>query len=280
MPTIANMGGFGTGGSADMGGFGGGGVVVAPSSPVQVPMGVLQLPALPQGHFPLLAGTKFPRRAWDPNLYAQTVLAEFGASGWMETITIDPPPSDIGAIGEDVAELLRKAELRNARAPEILAQANDASAYWADMLMATSASRPATWDLITACATVGQLVAMHFKLMFSRPRPVQIYPALMPPILTPAHPSYPNAHALQSWIITKALVTVVPALTVQLELLAQRIAENREVAGLHYPSDTRASFALAPQVVDLLAKGRLFSEIIRLAKAEWDGVSEVPFPTA
>ena len=118
-----------------MGGFGGGGVVVAPSSPVQVPMGVLQLPALPQGHFPLLAGTKFPRRAWDPNLYAQTVLAEFGASGWMETITIDPPPSDIGAIGEDVAELLRKAELRNARAPEILAQANDASAYWADMLM-------------------------------------------------------------------------------------------------------------------------------------------------
>ncbi|GAC1343448.1 MAG: hypothetical protein NVSMB18_19280 [Acetobacteraceae bacterium] len=270
-----DMGGFG--GGADMGGFGGGGVVIVGGT-VQVPMGVITPPALPSAHFPLLHGVTFPRRAWDPSLYAQAVLAEFAASGWMEVVTIEPPPVSDAEIAGEIDFLLNQAQKRASRAPEILAQAQDASNYWRDMLMINAASRPATWDLITAAATVGHMVAMHFKLKFRRPRPVQFYPALMPPILTPPHPSYPNAHALEAALITACVELVVPAMREPLDQLAKRVAENHEIAGLHFRTDTNASFALAPQLRDQLLRGPLFGEILAQARAEWTDVTAIPFP--
>jgi acid phosphatase (class A) len=169
--------------------------------------------------------------------------------------------------------------LRTERLAEILAQAQDLGLYWADLLMANPGSRPATCDLISVALTIGQMVGMHFKRQFKRPRPVQVYPALMPPILTPPHPSYPNNHALQSRLVARFVGLAVPALQDPLDVLAERIGFNREVAGVHYPSDRVASKAIADQLAPLVEKGDLFNGILQEAKKEWAGVTAWPMPS-
>ena len=51
--------------------------------------------------------------------------------------------------------------------------------------------------------------------------------------------------------------------------MAQRIARNREVLGLHYPSDTVAGKALAEFTFPLLMACDQVSRILDAAKAEW-----------
>lgn len=246
---------------------------------ITVPLDLSDRKEFPWTSSPLILGTQFPRRAWDPNLYAQAVLAEFAASGWMNKVHLEPPPKDEAAV---VAEVKTLRELgfkwRARRMNEIIAQAVDLSVYWSAMLMATPSSRPATWDLIACSIAIGQMVGMHFKLKFQRPRPAQLCPALMPPILTPPHPSYPNNHALQSHLIANVISIAAPALASVADTLAYRIGVNREIAGVHFPSDRAAGKSLAAQLTPLVREGPLFSDILQAASEEWTGISSVPIP--
>jgi hypothetical protein len=55
-------------------------------------------------------------------------------------------------------------------------------------------------------------------------------------------------------------------------VLADRIARNREIAGLHYPSDTAAGIVLANQILPLLsgmAATSAYQTAIANAVTEW-----------
>jgi hypothetical protein len=54
-----------------------------------------------------------------------------------------------------------------------------------------------------------------------------------------------------------------------LQTLSHRIARNREIAGLHYPSDSHAGRELARQTFAILQKGPLFQKLLVDATAEW-----------
>jgi hypothetical protein len=252
-----------------------------------IPIGVLDVPNPPPVHFPLVLAKEFPRRGWDPNLYAQAVLAEFSTSDWASKLYVDPPPSASVELAAEIEALcahdkpfpVGHPSLRAQRSGEILAQAQDLTPYFANMLATAPGSHPATWDLLSVAMTIGQMVGMHFKLKFRRPRPAQIYPALMPPVLTPPHPSYPNNHALQSLLVAHFVGLAAPALREPLEALADRIGYNREIAGVHFPTDRVASRKIADQLVPLVEKGELFSKILEEAKEEWKGVMFAPFPS-
>jgi hypothetical protein len=58
--------------------------------------------------------------------------------------------------------------------------------------------------------------------------------------------------------------------------MAHRIGENREVAGVHFPSDTEASKHLAKSVMKLLKKTPRFSEILYRAQEELSGIHSAP----
>jgi hypothetical protein len=103
------------------------------------------------------------------------------------------------------------------------------------------------------------ICSMRFKHAFSCPRPVAYSPNLQPIVPTPEHGSLPSGHSGEAY----AVAQIIPALMrdailletkpdkvtleanadevgKQLRSQALRIAENRVVAGVHFPVDSVA----------------------------------------
>ena len=151
---------------------------------------------------------------------------------------------------------------------EILDQNARLRGYFAEVLMLSAWSSPDTLKIIEMAIRVGQMVAVHFKLVFNRARPQQVCPALVPLINSPSHASFPSAHSLESHMIALALAEVRPGSGRVLTALADRIGRNREVAGVHYPSDTLAGRQIAGEAFKLLKECPIFQKIAETAADE------------
>jgi hypothetical protein len=224
------------------------------------------------------ASLSFPDLACDASLFGVTVLAEFvqpakvGGQDWSVVTQIAPPPAGAAVTGsmEELDELARLAEYRPEVMSEALAQMTDMVGYWAGLLMFSPFSHPWTFRLARTAIVVGEFVAMHYKRTFQRPRPSQLSPALMPPIAVPGHASYPSGHATQAYLVSLMLAgtagtPVMPAVVSNLltptttapsdsllNRLAERVARNREVLGVHYRSDSVAGQDLANKTFTVL----------------------------
>lgn len=156
----------------------------------------------------------------------------------------DTPITDFSEEIKDLFEL-RTNELFDDYLPEIGDQAGSFSHYFYHILNINPRSQPNCARLIALCMQLAGTVGLRYKLLYMRPRPSQICPALVPIIPVPAHPAYPSNHATQSALTTEMLKAVLrhdqnSGLCLTLETLGDRIAENRERAGLHYKSDSDA----------------------------------------
>ena len=122
---------------------------------------------------------------------------------------------------------------------------------------------------------VAGIVGLHFKARFNRPRPVQLYPGLLPFLPTPAHASYPSNHATQAFTVAALLAQALDrensGLKHYVDALAERIAVNREVAGLHYRSDTLAGQHIAGALAAQLATVPQVAAIRDAAREELAG---------
>ena len=68
-----------------------------------------------------------------------------------------------------------------------------------------------------------------------------------------------------------------PALAAPLMALADRVGQNREIAGVHFPSDRHASERIAAALFPVLAAGREFRTVLAGAETELAGL--VTYPT-
>jgi membrane-associated phospholipid phosphatase len=182
---------------------------------------------------------------------------------------------------------------------EALAQRGNLGAYWAGLLMYNKNSHPTTYRLTQIALHVGQFQAMHYKYnpgvppnsppntpqLSPRPRPSQLSPSLMPPIEVPGHAAYPSGHATESYLLAGMLGVIVPSAatpttpatattpadldSTPLRRLAERVARNREVLGLHYPSDSKAGKYLGDQTLPLLLRCPSVISLVPIAQAEW-----------
>jgi membrane-associated phospholipid phosphatase len=124
-----------------------------------------------------------------------------------------------------------------------------------------------------------QFAAMYYKNMFQRPRPSQLWPELMPPIEVPGHASFPSGHATEAAVVALCLndiakdgASVVPSADGDQGIttrLAQRIARNREVLGIHYPSDSEAGMFLASTVFEEFMDCATVKRLRTAAIKEW-----------
>lgn len=227
------------------------------------------------GAWPNTQTTRFPRRAWAPHYYSIAVLGEFvqaelttPALRW-DSISLPAVPigPDLKAEFDELAALI---EYRPGVLSEAMAQCHNMLDYWRGILPFNQASHPWTFDLAQIALRVAEFQAMHYKRLFHRPRPSQLSTVLMPPLDPPPHASYPSASSTESHLLSLCLAQVMPsAAKAPLQRLAGRVARNREVLGLHYPSDAAAGKLLAEQSFLLLMTCPTVVEVRTHAINEW-----------
>jgi hypothetical protein len=210
-------------------------------------------------------------------------------------------------VADEIKELYELIDYRPAVMAEAVTQRNAFDIYWRGLLMSAPGSHPATIALSHIALHIGEFQAMHYKLRPGsnrppRPRPSQISPVLMPPIAVPGHASYPSGHATQAHLLSGLLAQVMPAAVrtalplivgaqpppalpvplppqpanfrtwdgSYLARLAERVARNREVLGMHYRSDTLAGRVVAGYSLPLLLRcPTVRNRLIPAARLEW-----------
>ncbi|HEY0204052.1 MAG TPA: phosphatase PAP2 family protein [Acetobacteraceae bacterium] len=167
----------------------------------------------------------------------------------------------------ELNDLVTAAENERADAlGEILSQSDEFISYFLNAMSARPASHPKTTQVLAIASLVATLAAMYLKGLYARPRPSQLCPALLPPIEVPGHSSFPSGHSTQAHLMALCMADVLAgppppappppsrATTMEtLATLADRIARNREIAGLHYATDSLAGKAVAAAVHTLLS---------------------------
>jgi hypothetical protein len=186
-------------------------------------------------------------------------------------------PLDATALANEVLAVLNASIDRADRSLEILDQASGPGAlhYWTGMLHIDASKENDTFLLMLVARAIGEYIAMRLKSVYRMRRPAQVYPWIMPLIDGPDTPSFPSSHALQAHLISGVLKLAIPGATAPvwppapapalwppapagtqvaqaLDRLASRIAENREIAGVHYRMDSHCGLYVAMFVLDFL----------------------------
>jgi acid phosphatase (class A) len=218
-----------------------------------------------------MAAPRFPRNGWNLDLLALSILGEFAKQDWRGRIKIAaPPPHADARTLQEVNDLVALARTeRGRRFAEIIDQDLNFHDYFAHLLMIMPQSHFETFVLFKAGARVAEMLMVSYKLVYERARPQQIYPRLLPVFDAPGHSSYPSGHALISRMIALCLADVAPQARSALIALSERIGHNREIAGMHFRSDTMAGFEIAEQAFPLLQACTGYQDILARAQREW-----------
>lgn len=174
----------------------------------------------------------------DPSTIYKVLPKDFRVEG----IPIKPPLVD--NIKEAKLLLKMKSMRTSLRIQEIVSQnINPVPLFWECAEIAENDYPEFTSHFYNVISDT-EIVVLALKKKFNRPRPSAVLPALDPVVPVPWHTSYPSGHATQSTVIAGLLSRLKPSSSESLTNLALRVGVNREVAGLHYPSDTTAGIAL------------------------------------
>ena len=88
------------------------------------------------------------------------------------------------------------------------------------------------------------------KKQWSRPRPFVTHTDIKPCIKLDSSFSYPSGHSATSEFYARVLSVVLPDRADALKARAKQIALDRNIGGVHYPSDVRDGSLLGDQIFD------------------------------
>ncbi|MGL4319540.1 MAG: phosphatase PAP2 family protein [Paracoccaceae bacterium] len=174
-------------------------------------------------------------------------------------LTLTPPTT--AQLAAQLPHVRAAADLRADRLPEILAQQGDMLSFYAAHFRLHPDARKWTLVLLAAVYEAVLIPEMRLKFHASLPRPYDFASEVQPIIGTPAHSTYPSGHATEAFAFAAVLCglrqlakgSADPVNAVIAELsgpngatrsetlpfrLAARIADNRTVAGVHFPVDS------------------------------------------
>jgi acid phosphatase (class A) len=217
----------------------------------------------------------FDPTQWGVDFLSQVYLVEFLANvGPLHSLKPRQEIAQIPKIG--TPEESREFELLVALAendrqlfmPHIVAQDTCFPEYFVRLLNITERTHPNTFLVLKIAARVGETAMVCLKKEYNRPRPSEILPFLFPPIQF-HHPSYPSGHSLVAHLMAHCAGAVRPDMRDLLVRLADQIGRNREIAGLHFPSDTAAGIDFAEQLFELVQGVPKVNGVLDDARAEW-----------
>lgn len=174
-----------------------------------------------------------------------------------QTFEVQPPPEQDLA---DAQLVLAKKELRTpATVQDIRSQAVDPMPLFWKASGIDKAHNPRLAEMVRMALNDGENLTLKIKAEFERTRPHVVLPEIEPVVEVPWHSSYPSGHATQAVLAARILSCANPLAKHALNELAIQVGKNREVAGVHYPSDTKAGFLLGMQIFEELVKNPSFS---------------------
>lgn len=189
-----------------------------------------------------------------------------------EELTISEPPANDSTETKAELDKLREFE-KSARTDDVVATIKEEHIGDIFLIMAKNGSNPDALiqngdiekAVRAASIDVGYFV-LREKMKYLRARPFQLAPEITTVIETPAHSAYPSGHAAQSYAAALVLGMIDTANADKYKEAAYAIGERREIAGVHYPSDTKAGQELAGQVVEKLLKNKDYAAKLQKAK--------------
>lgn len=131
--------------------------------------------------------------------------------------------------------------------------------FAAEGLSPVPKSEKADAFLYDAVIEVGYFL-LREKQQYQRARPSQLRPDLALAVDNPPHSAYPSGHGGQAMMIALIFGAMDPARAAQYEQFARDIGHRREIAGIHYPSDTAAGQQIARAVFPALMENPQFKE--------------------
>lgn len=198
----------------------------------------------------------FPEEMWRSDLL---VRLSVGPAILPETLVIDLPPPP-GAV--ETRDELDRLELIYAEGRDERVRARIVIEAHADLIDLTRSyglipargDAPELWALLEMTESETGWFVLREKRRYARARPTQVRPRLGTVLPVPGHPSYPSGHAAQIYAIAEVLGRLVPVCAPAYRRVAAGVAIRREIAGVHFPSDTRAGVLLADRVTDELLR--------------------------
>ena len=182
--------------------------------------------------------------------------------------------------------------MRDAGIQEIMYWNTGAPGYrWQDIIYklwtADTGKNGALANMLLGAATYdATIAAWDTKYAYMRPRPFAADRRIKIFAVKPESPSYPCEHSVAAGVAVTIIAHFYPAMTDSVNHMAQRLMASRIIAGLAFPSDTRAGFELGKKIAE---KEIEYTKDF-VTKTEWDGkVPEGPgfwkgkyamFPTA
>lgn len=105
-------------------------------------------------------------------------------------------------------------------------------------------------------------IGMTLKRKFDRVRPSYLDSRIVPAIAVPEHAAYPSNHSLEAHFLALVLGELYPLQKAEFWKAADAIALNREIAGVHYRSDSQAGADMARIAFRKISQNLRFREFI------------------
>lgn len=213
-------------------------------------------------------------QSWDPILLQKSKRDVHYIPNWKEKIILPKPPQNNSReIEEEIALLISYKSLRTEeKITEIKNQDNFETIQFGGRLMSeyfNSALFPETSKLLKQSFEDITTIELAYKEIFNRVRPTYLDSRVDTVIPIPGHPAYPSGHSTQIHFMAYVLSELEPGQKDNLLREAENVAKNREIAGVHYPSDSKAGEILAREFIAELKKNPEFMTQLEKARGEW-----------
>jgi hypothetical protein len=184
-----------------------------------------------------------------------------------------PPPPPAGSDAEK-ADLQEEVEAEKTRTPERIAEAkldaNYSVTLFTDMVgpKLTPQHDPVTFHFFDELnKQIGEVVGAA-KDHFKRPRPYLGHPDLIHPLFSANGYSYPSGHATHSYAFAVILGQIFPDRAAAFMARADKIAESRVDAGVHYKTDIKEGKTVGYEIARELLDQPAFKQELKAAEAE------------
>lgn len=215
---------------------------------------------------------RFPERKWGDKIKRVLDAGPMILSK-DEVFDVASPPVNDSQITKDELTFLRELE-RDKRSDDTLVRIhfeNDAGSA-AEFFLKEGLLNPQdyrTVDFLRLTDEDHRYFILERKSNFARPRPTQLEKNLTTVFPNPGHPAYPSGHASQSYMVALILSGFDPENAERYKAFAIDVAHRREIAGVHYPSDSVAGRQLAIDVLARLRAVSVYEKKYQEAKASY-----------